>query len=161
MKKRIALLSIAAIVALSYNLHAQKTKKDDQKTIVAGSSLPKVRAYLGTSTYLGGLITKQEFDRYLKQGIKAKDSIGNSYRVESFTFSYGERNLYEDSVGNLMTLTDYVSEFCPGDTVTTAVTNNIYYKTKPGDTAYFENIKVVMPDGGRIVTKGMRFVLTK
>lgn len=145
-------------------LTAQKVKKDDGKgkTVkhepVATAS---IRAFLGKSELSGGTISKQNFDTYLKQGLTAKDSAGNAYKINGFTFSYGERNLYEDSVGNLMVLTDYLTEFCPGDTITPAIANNIFYKTKPGDTAYFDNIKVLTPDGKQVKAKAIKFVLTK
>jgi hypothetical protein len=76
-------------------------------------------------------------------------------------FSYGERNLYEDSLGNLIVLTDYLSEWCAGDTVSPAISNNIFYKTKPGDTAYIDQIRVLLPTGKEAAAMGLRFVLTK
>lgn len=135
-------------------MQAQKASKVAEKPKV-------VIPYLGNSSYSGGLIPKTTFDALLKQGITAKDSIGNTYKVSEFMFSYAERNLYEDSVGNLMYLTDFFAERCLGDTVNLGISRNIYYKTKPGDTAYIDNIKVI--DGGKqLFTKsGMRFILTK
>jgi hypothetical protein len=154
---------MAAALGLSTGLMAQKaTKGSGKATSSTSSEVPKqLRVFLGRSDKSGGPISKMEFDRLLKQGLTAKDSLGNTYRVDGFSFSYAERNLYEDSVGNLMMLTDYLSEFCPGDTVSPAVSNNIYYKTKPGDTAYFEQVKVALPDGRKLPAKSMRFVLTK
>jgi hypothetical protein len=146
------------LLFVSYGLLAQKAKEKGS----AVTTTPKiVHAYLGRSDYNRGEISKRAFDSLLKQGITARDAEGNLFKVNGFTFGYGERNLYEDSVGKLMVLTDFFSEYCPGDTVTRAVSLNIYYKTKPGDTAYFDNIKVGLPDGGQVGTKSMKFVLTK
>lgn len=151
------------MLALSSHLLAQNVKKDDKKAKVQAVATPVnvVWTYLGNSGYHSGNISKMNFDSYLKQGLVGKDSLGNVYKVDGFNFSYAERNLYEDSIGNLMVITDYVSEFCPGDTISPAVANNIFYKTKPGDTAYFDNIKVLLPDGRKLSTKPLKFVLTK
>jgi hypothetical protein len=158
--KRIIFFSCVLVFAFGYNLSAQKAKKDDDKPKEA-SVTPKVHAYLGTSDYSGGLISKRDFDKYLKQGLTAKDSLGNMYKVNGFMFSYGERNLYEDSLGNLMVLTDYLTEWCAGDTVTPAISNNLFSRTKPGDTAYIDQIRVLMPTGKEAAAKALRFVLTK
>ena len=160
MKRIINIVLTMAMLAVSFDLMAQQVKKEDDGK--AKVSAPKViHAYLGQSAYSSGTISKRDFDTYLKQGLSAKDSMDNSYKVKAFTFTYAERNLYEDSIGNLMILTDYLSEFCSGDTVTTAISNNIYYKTKPGDTAYFDNIKVALPDGKRINATPIKLILTK
>lgn len=151
------------MLAVSFNLLAQKAKKDaGKKNKNLTSPTPKVvHAYLGHSDETGGQISKTMFDSLLKQGVTAKDSLGNVFKVDGFTFSYAERNLYEDSVGKLIILTDFFSEYCPGDTLSRGISLNIYYKTKPGDTAYFDNIKALLPDGRQVGTKAMRFVLTK
>ncbi len=153
---------LVALLAISENLVAQRVKKDDVKQKPAVQSRPvSVLTYLGAFLSSGGYISKTDFDHHLKQGIVARDSAGNHYAVDGFTFSYAERNLYEDSIGNLIVLTDYLTEFCPGDSVTHAIANNIFHKTKPGDTAYIDNIKVKLPDGTQMAAKGMKFILTK
>lgn len=122
-----------------------------------------ISPYLGYSGYSGGTIPKKVFDSLLRQGVTAKDSTGMIYKVAGFTFGYGERNLYEDSTGKLVILTDYVSEICMGDTLSTVFQNYVFKdnRTKGGDTAYFDNIKVQIPGGGITTTKNMRFILTK
>lgn len=138
-------------ISFSFHLPAQKE-----------NTLKLIYPYLGNSSYSEGLIPKQAFDSLLRQGITAKDSAGNSYKVTGFTFSYGERNLYEDSVGNLIMLTDYFSEYCIGDTISPAIKFMLNEnRTKAGDTAYIEKIKVLLPEGGTVGTKPMRFVITK
>jgi hypothetical protein len=163
MRRLISIVFVGGLLLLSYAMMAQKSKKDDGKPVPASDTpAPKiVHAYLGRSSYNNGEISKRTFDSLLKQGLTARDAQGTQLKVDGFTFSYAERNLYEDSVGKLMVLTDFFSEFCTGDTVSRGVSMNIYYKTKPGDTAYFDNIKVLLPDGRPVGTKGMKFVLTK
>ncbi len=58
-------------------------------------------------------MTKQDFTRYLKQGLTSQDSLGDKYRIISFDFIYGERTLYEDSIGTLKVYTDMNTSFCP------------------------------------------------
>lgn len=165
MKRILVISCIAASLLLSSDILAQKAKKGSTKSSANTGSVPQnptqLQAYLGRSDKHGGAITKDEFDKLLKQGLTAKDSLGYTYRVDGFNFSYAERNLYEDSVGNLMILTDFLSEFCTGDTVSPAVANNIYFKTKAGDTAYFESVKVALPDGRKLPARSMKFLLTK
>lgn len=159
--KNIAIV-VAMLLFVSYALMAQKAKKENGKDPApAGASAKIVHPYLGRSDYSSGQIAKRTFDSLLKQGVTARDADGNTFKVASFTFSYAERNLYEDSVGKLMVLTDFFSEYCLGDTVTRVISLNIYHRTKPGDTAYFDNIKVTLPEGNQVGTKGMKFVLTK
>ncbi len=103
--------------------------------------------YLGKSEFRGGPIKKDEFSNLLRQGLTSHDSSGNRFKVVGFNFGYGERQLYEDSVGNLQVMIDYASEFCPGDTVSDNIARNpngsIYERVKPGDTIYFERVNVV------------------
>jgi hypothetical protein len=111
---------------------------------------------LGLSDRTGGAISKQLFDSLLRQGVKSQDPAG---QVTGFIFNYMERNLYEDSIGNIMVLTDLLTEYCPGDTLTPAVSSTIYLRTKRGDTAYFDNIRMILPEKGEVSGKGMKFVI--
>lgn len=127
------------------------------------NAIKTVTPYLGYSDYNGGIIPKKVFDSLLRRGVTARDSTGMAYKVVEFTFGYGERNLYEDSTGKLVILTDYVSEICTGDTLSTIFQNYVFRdnRTKGGDTAYFDRIKVQVPGSGVITAKSMRFILTK
>lgn len=163
-------ICIALLLSLfSQQLFAQKAKKGSDKienkpavvSTIKGNTQKMIYPYLGHSNLNNGNISKRLFDSLLHQGITAKDTAGILYKISGFMFSYAARNLYEDSIGNLEILTDYFSEFCPGDTVSRAISLNIYYKTKPGDTAYFDQIKANLPNGGQVGLKSMKFVLTK
>ncbi|MBS1783410.1 MAG: hypothetical protein JSS78_10115 [Bacteroidetes bacterium] len=150
------------LTTVQTRLNAQKTKVTVKaKTNAVTTKAPMVFACLGKRCQRDGKISKTSFDSLLKEGIIAKDSAGKTYAVDGFSFSYGERNLYEDSIGKLIILTDFLTEFCIGDTITPAVRNNIFYKTKAGDTAYFDQIKIVLPDGRKQMVKPLRYVLTK
>lgn len=160
MKKVLGIFCVFGMMGLSLTLTAQRTDKGEKSAPANSKNAPVVHTYLGQSDMTGGKIPRDEFNRLLKQGLRAKDSSGNSYRVDGFFFSYAERNLYEDSVGNLMMMTDYMREYCVGDTVSRAISLNIFDRTKPGDTAYFDNIRVNV-NGAQQGVKTMRFVLTK
>ena len=116
------------------------------------------------SDYKGGPIQKEQFARLLKQGLKSHDSLGNKYRVVGFDFSYAEQKIYEDSIGNLMKMFDFSSEFCKGDSLsrdistdsdTTAdmeVVLSIYKRVKPGDTVYFDHIMLLKQGRNSLLT---------
>lgn len=131
---------------------------------VVRNFLPDV--YLGHSDFRGGDIKKTVFDSLMKQGLNSHDSLGNNYRVQSFNFTYGERTLYEDSVANLQIITDYLLEFCPGDTVSAGISANLYQRTKASDTIYIDKIQVARLRGNTvdsisIMGKPMKCVIMK
>jgi hypothetical protein len=124
------------------------------------------QAYLGSTDYKGGNIKKEELSKLLKLGVTSRDSAGNTYRVTGFEFAYAERMLYEDSLSNLMVEVDYMTEYCPGDTLSAGVSGSIYDRLKAGDTVYFNKIDVYRtypghPGGEQIVGRGMKFVIVK
>lgn len=146
---------ILSLLSIGINMQAE-----DQK----GKEKPKpkpVPVYLGQSAIDDGTIPEKMFDSLLKQGLTSKDSVGRAYRVDGFLFTYGERNLYEDSVGKLMILTDLLSEVCYGDTLRRDLLENITERSKAGDTVYFDQITVISPEGRGAIGKGMRLVLSK
>lgn len=149
-------LGALCIVGGSLLAWGQKQKGAGTQTEIS----PTLYPYLGAPAFTGGTIPKSLFDSLLRKGIRVKDSSGSMYAVDGFMFGYGERNLYEDSVGNLMYLTDFIYEYCPGDTISLALSRNIFYKTKPGDTAYFDNIKATFRGKQLVTKKGMKFILT-
>jgi hypothetical protein len=169
MRRPFKISFIVLLAGLGLNASAQKAAKNTNKKVVQSVALPvqtspkRVWAYLGQSDFNNGLIPKVKFDELLKQGLTAKDSIGRMYKVDGFTFSYAARNLYEDSVGKLIVLTDFFSEPCLGDTISPGIKVNVYQYglTKPGDTAYFDGIKVIKPEGGHWTAPPMKFVITK
>lgn len=120
------------------------------------------QAYLGQSGKHDGGLKKDEFATLMRQGITAKDSLGNTYEAVGFEFGYAERALYEDSIGNLQILVDYMTEYCPGDTLSPGVSSSIYERVKVGDTLYFRNVNVQRTGQNQpILSKGMKFYIMK
>ncbi len=120
-----------------------------------------IPVYLGYSNINDGKIAEQIFDSLLAKGLKGRDSLGKAYNVTGFMFTYGERNLYEDSVGNPIIITDNLGEYCYGDTLSAFLLNNIRDRSKSGDTVYFDNITLTSPEGKGAWGKSFRLVLTK
>jgi len=150
--KRISYILLACfLLPVCANLFAQTAKQTQtvqpSQADTAKKKKIKIPVYLGHSNVSGGKISKKLFDSLAKQGITAKDSLGNYYKVEGFSFTYAELNIYEDSVGNLVPLTDYREEYCEGDTLSANVSASLYQRTKPGDTLYFDQITLTPPIG--------------
>lgn len=156
------------LVFFAVTLWAQQKKTQKTQEKVADNSIgqkkPKYKpipVYLGHSGINGGQISKTLFDSLLKQGLTSVDSAGVVYPVLNFIFNYAERNLYEDSIGNLVMLTDYMLEYCPGDTLTSDISSTIYQRTKSGDTLYFDRIIVKRPDSTEASGTSMKFEISK
>jgi hypothetical protein len=158
---RIVLFVVCAGFAASLWAQQKKTDKKSEATATKSKYSTSVPAYLGHSTWTGGYVPKNVLDSLLKQGVVATDSAGNNYKVVNFRFNYAERHLYEDSIGNDMILTDYMIEYCPGDTLSASIASSIYQRTKEGDTVYIDQINLVRPDDGPAVGKAMKFVVTQ
>ncbi len=152
------LLMLITLFAGAYQVSAQQViatfDKDPRKDTVSRKiTYPVV---LGASQLSGGNIGKQVFDSLLQQGLYARDS---GHKVAGFIFNYKERNIYEDSVGNIIPVTDLLMEYCPGNVLTPGVAATIYTRTKRGDTAFFDDIRVILPDGKEGRGRGMKFVI--
>ena len=137
------------------NASAEDTSKKKAKPF------PGFPVFLGNSDMSGGLISERAFDSLMKQGLISRDSLGTVYQFNSFMFTYAERNLYEDSIGNLMVVTDYLAEYCEGNKLNNNIVPALWDRTKKGDTAYFDEIRLVDPSGKSVKGKAMKFVLTK
>jgi hypothetical protein len=165
MKPKPKLLFTICCMAVALSLVAQSQKKDagDDKSKEAKPK-PKVKSipvYLGKSDLYNGTISKHLFDSLVLQGITSKDSTGKVYTVTQFGFTYAERNLYEDSVGNPIIVADYLADICFGDTLNALLKANIPERSKAGDTVFFDGIILKSPEGYNARGKAMKFVLTK
>src|SRR4051812_37120233 len=112
MNRTVKILLLFLLIAAGMDLTAQQKSagKSDKAPVTAENKkvlYPNV--YLGQYEFAGGALKKGDFDRLLKQGLTSKDSAGNKYKVVGFEFDYYERQLYEDSIGNLKVMTDILS----------------------------------------------------
>jgi hypothetical protein len=153
-----------SVAALAGNMVANAQRKPVAPKPVVHKKVFMPQAYIGDSDFMGGVIKKDQLATLLRKGITARDSSGNRYKVAGFEFAYAEQMLYEDSLGNLLTMFDYNYEYCPGDTLSTAVSSSVLSRFKSGDTLYINRVTVMKPlQGGNteIAAKGVKAVLTK
>lgn len=129
---------------------------------------PKVKpkpipVYLGNSNIDSGMVAKPLFDSLLKQGFTARDSNGRVFEVKSFMFTFCERMLYEDSIGNPLFMTDYLSEYNFDNKLKDYQLNALLDRTKGGDTLIIEQIKLVAADTTKAEALGkqLRVVITR
>lgn len=148
------LLALVSMSVLAQNKEGEEKKPAKPKVI-------PVPVYLGNSDITGGPVKKAVFDSLLRQGLTSHDFLGRIYKVNGFIFTYGERMLYEDSVGNPLIITDNLEQYCYGDTLTTFLINNITDRSKGGDTVYFDRITLLSEDGGGAQGAPIKLVLTR
>ncbi len=192
MHRTVTILLLLLLMIAGLNLSAQQKKPGTSpQNNNKSARVFKPPVYLGHSELTGGPIRKEVFNSFMKQGLASHDSLGNRYRIVGFDFGYAERKLYEDSVGNLITIMDFLSEHCPGDTLTSDisqtksaqvsnyldgapdvnedVSKSIYNRVKPGDTLYFDKVLVAryinttqsLPDTSAILGRNMKFWIVK
>ncbi len=142
-KVHIFMLLIGALVTL--NVAAGEDDKEKQKK----PKIVPIPVYFGNSDIDSGIVPKQVFDSLLKQGFTSRDSNGRVFHVNSFMFTYCERNLYEDSVGNPIIVTDYLSEFNFNNKLKEYQLDAILYKSKWGDTLIIEKITLTSADSAK------------
>jgi hypothetical protein len=165
---RILKIVVVIIASASFvSLWAQDARKKAESKPEHKVRVPLViPVYLGHSGYTGGPISKPIFDSLMKQGLTAHDSAGTPFSVTEFAFNYAERNFYEDSSGeNSMWLTDYMLEYCKGNTLSPSISQSLYSRTKAGDTVYIDHITLErlqpIPNDVQIFGKGMKFEITR
>lgn len=157
MSFRRLILPLGLTLLVSYAFAQSKNTKPKS---AAEKAMPRFEAAIGdTGNYSGGNINREQFIDLASQGVRLKDPKGAF--IEGFTFTYGERHLYEDSIGNDKLVTDYLSEYCLGDSLSPIIKNTLPYRTKPGDTAYYDGIYVRMPDGRSTKAQPMKFVIVR
>ena len=162
MKYTTGILFIALLALTALNIHAQTEKKEGEEKHIK-IDRTQFPVYLGHSKLTGGAISKTLFDSLLKQGLTASDSVGHPFKVAGFMLTYAEVKLYEDAVGTLFLTSDYHEEYCPGDTLTSFLAHddygNLFDRTKKGDTVYFDQVKLIRPDGKPAAGKSMTFMI--
>ena len=166
-RTKLILLLILSGIPVAHLAAQQAKPGSDHKPAL---KILKPNVYLGHSDYSNGTIKKNTLDNLLKQGITSHDSTGKKYKVVSFDFTYAERNLYEDSVGNLIVVPEYLNQHCDGDTLNANISSTIYDRTKAGDTLFIDHIMVVryknksdvpMPDSTAFLAKAIKLVIEK
>lgn len=135
----ILLLLLGASVAIT--VFADEKDKEKKKVLP-----PIVPVYFGNSDITTAKIKLQLFDSLIQQGFTSHDSTGRVFDVKQFMFTYCERNLYEDEVGNPIILTDYLSEYCMSNKFNEIQLSSLRGRAKVGDTLIIEKIKLEAAD---------------
>jgi len=172
MRRTVNILLLVLLTFFGINLWAQSAKKKTAKAEKTESKEEKadtskkpkrvtIPVYLGNSDVRGGQIPKREFDSLLKEGLVARDSLGNSYIINKFYFHYVERQLYEDSSAHLMYMFDDNVEVCEGSKVSQGIAASIYDRTKEGDTVLIDHIEVMKPDSSMLEGRFLKFAIAK
>lgn len=135
-------------------------KDDEQKKKKKPVPVP---VYFVGSDMNWGNIKKDEFDALIKKGFTSRDSNGRVFEVQQFMFTFCERNLYEDSVGNPMVLTDYLSEYSFSNKFKDYQLKALLRRAKPGDTVFIEKILLTAADSTKAGANGkpMKLVITR
>ena len=144
----IAVLACCVLVAWADGDDDKKKKKQKPE---------KVSVYLGQSNIDKGVLTKPAFDSLLRQGLTSKDSNGRAFDVKSFMMTFCERNIYEDAEGNLMPMTDYLSEYSFDSKLQPHQQRYVLEHRKKGDTIIFEHIKLQAADSTKAGAHGKPF----
>ncbi|MCB9046326.1 MAG: hypothetical protein H6550_09320 [Chitinophagales bacterium] len=158
MRRTAQILMLLLVAITAPNAFADEKDQDKEK-----AKKPKpvpVPVYIGNSDIDSGVISKQLFDSLLRQGFTSRDSNGRVFDVKSFMFTYCERNLYEDSIGNPMILTDYLSEFCFDNKLKDYQLEGILSRSKWGDTLILEKITLNAADSTKAGAHGKQVKLT-
>jgi hypothetical protein len=161
MKVRSILMATGAaglLFSAAYAQNKQSKQKAEKPVVPKKTVFEMALGRNGTDVPVGD-ITEGMFDSIAPSGIRIKDPKGAF--IEGFSFTYGERNIYEDSAGTERIVTDYLTEYCLGDTLSAFIAQNIAKRTKPGDTAYYDQINIRMPDGKAALGKPMKFVIVR
>lgn len=153
----------AAVLALSLTVlsaafaqNVADTKGGATKPLA--KRLPDAAIFLGSTTFDGGVIPDAVFDSLARMPITAKAKDGSVAQVLGYTLTFAERSIAEDSVGNPILAVDYFSEICTGDTLSTVLRLNLFDRTKPGDTVWYDRIQVATA-AGQTGGKTMKFVI--
>ena len=150
-----------AAVALQHAFAQKATKKEPVKT--AGGKLPvatqMIDVTLAHYAITNGRISKSLFDSLAKAGLKIAPGAPANAVIDGFAFTYAEHSMYEDSVGNPLPVTEYLIEYCYGDTLTNNIRSSLFDRTKPGDTVYFDQIKIDLPSGKPAKGKALKFTI--
>ncbi|QLH46298.1 MAG: hypothetical protein HWD58_12090 [Bacteroidota bacterium] len=98
------------------------------------------RAFFGCMVEDSSSVEKNAFDILVGKKLCAKDSAGNLLTVESFTITYAERGLYQDSTGLPIIITEYSTAECKGDTIPAQWIADFRERSYRGDTVYFDRV---------------------
>lgn len=147
----IVLLLLAGAAVAAYADEKDQDKDAKKKK----AEPPVVPVYVAGTDISTASMKVQLFDSLIQKGFAGRDSNGKAYDVKQFMFTYCERNLYEDSVGNPLILTDYLSEYAMDSKFNPYQLASLRSHAKPGDTLIIEKIKLEAADSTKAGAYGV------
>ena len=120
---------------------------------------PLYNAYIACSDVELPYLSKKIFDSLIAMPLCAKDSLMNTYPIQSFEINYAERGLYQDSAGLPIIFTDYSSVQCKGNSIPKEWVNIFNERSYKGDTIYIDNIKVLGAENRSFGCKGLKIII--
>lgn len=139
--------------------HTQKKTTQSKTTTTSSKVAVILNVTLGNTSIGDSVMTPEEFNRRVAEGMRVKNPEFPDAKVNGFDFTYLERNIYEDSVGNFIPVVDVLTERCPGDTFTHVAINAMKYRAKAGDTAVFNNMQLLLPGGRTAFGREFKIIL--
>lgn len=145
---------MACVVAVQAQNRGQQPAK--KKVVFQG------KTFLSGGQFGTGKISKKMFDSLLGYGLVAKDTQNVLRPVISFTFSYAERGVYEDSTGKPGIMTDYYSVESHNGRIPETWLKNLRERSKRGDTATFNEVLASYQDSTRkrFHTEPLKLIIT-
>lgn len=143
MRKYVLPVLVAGILLAGSLVQAQQKSPQKKKIVHKG------KACLADGKTAAGTISKAAFDSLMAYPLIARDTQGREHKVISYSFSYAERGLFEDSTGKLKIMTDYYAIESERGTLPEFWLKNIKERSKGGDTAYFDLILSNYTDTGK------------
>lgn len=108
--------------------------------------IPNCKIYYGCQVENNNYITVDKFLNLMNSPICAKDSIGNTYRLESFEIVYAETGLYQDSTGLPITVTDYSFASFTGDKIDAIWQKVFTERLYNGDSIKLQSVRIRIND---------------
>lgn len=147
------IIGISLMVAVSTAQKPQAPKK----------VVYKGKAYLAGGNISGGKISKKQFDSLIAFPLIAKDTTNADRSVSSFTFTYAERGVYEDSTGKPRIMADYYTTEGEQGKLPAGWVEQIRSRTKEGDTVFYLHVMGTYPDSlhTRFPAEPIKLILTE
>lgn len=148
--------AFAALTVLADEKDQAKDKKRQPKPV-------PLSVYFGSSHIDSAAVKKPLFDSLITQELTCTDSNGRVFNVTQFRFTFCERVLYEDSVGNPLLLTDYHAEFAIDNKLDDFQRDVLLRRAKPGDTLIIEKITLEAADSTKAGAHGkpIKLIITR
>jgi hypothetical protein len=125
---------------------------DSSKSMSGKFVSPRSNAILyigGPNVSKGGKLTKANFLNYIQAPFCAVDSANRTLQVESFDFTYCEKQLSEDSTGREIIVTECIGDNISSASLSKKWIDNFNERAFKGDSIVFDNF--YLRDGKKLL----------